>query len=397
MISPISNIKYIDSTHTLEKGDVFLCIPSAERFISHALEKQCKAVIKVSKSQLGPLSSHVLGHPSKALTVIGVTGTNGKTTVTHIISEALRRLNKKTLLIGTITHRLTTPDSVELHTMMRDFLNEGGDAVVMEVSSHGIDQHRIDGIEFDVKVLTNITHDHLDYHGTFEHYRDTKLRFMTHYPGIACMPEAYLNDDVFFSHSLKGEFNDQNIKAAIAVLRALGISDKESAECLSKATPPEGRFQCIESADGLLVIIDYAHTPDGLYVVSKEAKAIAKKRNGTLITVFGCGGNRDKQKRPKMGKAASEWADYIILTSDNPRDEDPDIIIDDIIPGLHHSQYRRYIDRKEAIYDALKHATNNDVVLIAGKGHEKVQVIGSCSVPFSDVETVQSYFEEENI
>lgn len=392
MIRPISNIKYSDSTINLKQGDVFLCVPNGERFISQAINKGCKAVLKVAKSQLGPLSSVLLEHPSKHLTVIGVTGTNGKTTVTHIIAEALRRLNKKTLLIGTISHRLTTPDSVELQTMMRDFLKSGGDAVVMEVSSHGIDQHRIDGIEFNVKVLTNITHDHLDYHHTFEAYRKTKLTFMTEYPGVSCMPDDYLNSTLSFSHSLKGDFNIENMKAAASALFSLGLSGATVDGCLIHATAPEGRFQCVSAPNGTLVIIDYAHTPDGLYVVSKEAKKLAMDKQGKLITLFGCGGNRDTFKRPKMAEVASKFADSVVLTSDNPRDEHPEKIMDDIVPGLVHDRYHRYSDRKEAIYYALGEAKENDVVLIAGKGHEKVQVIGSVSLPFSDIDTVNTYF-----
>jgi len=385
---------YTDTTENLVEGDVFFATPKGERFIASALEKKAKGILKVDQTQLAVCAARLADHPSRKLMVIGVTGTNGKSTVTHLIAEALKKLGKNTLLIGTLSHRLTTPGSLELQKLMSDFLHNGGDAVVMEVSSHGIDQGRVYGIDFDVKILTNITHDHLDYHGSFEAYKQVKLQFMTSYSGISCYPESYQSLALSFSHQLMGEFNKQNLRAALAGLHALGFNDEQCVMALSGATPPVGRFQCVSSQDQPLVIVDYAHTPDGLNVVSDEARMLAQSRQGQLITVFGCGGNRDKTKRPAMGQVAEHYADFVVVTSDNPRFEDPQTIIDDIAKGLVTDRYCCIVDRREGIYAALRRAKPNDVVLIAGKGHELYQEIQGETISFSDASVVQSFFQE---
>jgi UDP-N-acetylmuramoyl-L-alanyl-D-glutamate--2,6-diaminopimelate ligase len=394
MTSAISNENYTDNSLTLKNGDVFLCLPKGERFITQALSLGAKAIIKVKRPALSSVAAYLFGDPSQNLIVIGITGTNGKTTVAHLLSNAFKNLGKKTLVIGTLTHRLTTPDSLELQSMMRCFHDSGGEVVVMEVSSHGIDQHRIKGINFDIKVLTNITHDHLDYHQTFIHYKETKLRFMNEYSGISCFPEHYLKEKINFKHKLFGVFNDENMKAAYSVLLQLGVSEIESVAALETVEAPEGRFQCVNIQDEALFIIDYAHTPDGLDVVSKEASLLAEKQGGRLIIVFGCGGDRDKDKRAKMGKIAETYADVAVVTSDNPRNEDPMTIINEIILGMQGSDYVVQVDRYLAIKMAVNISTKSDVVLVAGKGHEHVQIIGSKKLPFNDKLVIQDLLKK---
>ena len=279
-------------------------------------------------------------HPSRNLYVIGITGTNGKTTVSHLIGEVLKAAGYNPFVLGTLNsgnNDLSTPESVDITNFMNAHLEQGGTHFVMEVTSEGIDQARILGVDFNIKILTNITQDHLDYHLTFEHYEKTKMGFMNE--GLA-----------------------------------------------HKIFPHNFNIEPIDFETRLLV--DFAHTPDGLENVLRTAKKIASSRNGRLLVLFGCGGNRDREKRPLMGKIASEKADLLVVTDDNPRQEDSQKILKEIVNGIH-PDFQSFVviqNRANAIDYIIKQSRNNDVVILAGKGHETTQINFSGSIHFDDRE-----------
>lgn len=390
---------YCYDSRKIKPGDVFLCLPGGDSYIPQALEKGAVSYLKVTRAEMAELVNKALDFPSRHLTVIGITGTNGKTTVCHLITEALKTAGYKPSAQGTLTGSLTTPESLDTLTAMRRHLDNGGTHFVMEVSSHAIHQQRIAGIEFDVKVLTNITHDHLDYHGSFEEYRNVKLSFMKSDNGHAIYPEDFEKETIWFSHQLKGTFNELNLKAAIAVLHYLKVDDAAIEAALSRVTAPSGRFELIDAGQPFLVVVDFAHTPDGLENVLKEARILAEKRGGFLRTLFGCGGDRDKAKRPVMGHIASSYSDYAIIAPDNPRTERLESINEDIIRGISvpESRYEVINDREEAIRQLIMSAHPNDVLVIAGKGHESYQILNSGTVPFSDQETARKMIKERLI
>jgi len=330
-------------------------------------------------------------HPSRDLCVIGVTGTNGKTTVAYLIGEVLRAAGYKTFVLGTLNsgnRDLSTPEGPDITNFMEAHLKHGGTHFVMEVTSEGIDQDRINGVEFDVKILTNITQDHLDYHKTFENYKNTKLRFMKAGAAHKIYPENFHNTPVLFIPRLLGNFNLRNIQTAIVALRHMGISETHIHQTLSSCLPPRGRMEGIEMGQSYLVLVDYAHTPDGLENVLKTGQSLAKERNGRLLVLFGCGGNRDRGKRPKMGKIASIFADFLVVTDDNPRLESGSEIMADIVDGMA-SDFHEYVlvqDRKAAIELIINECRKNDVVILAGKGHETIQVNEFGGVHFDDRE-----------
>jgi len=330
-------------------------------------------------------------HPSTSLFVIGITGTNGKTTVSHLIGEVLKKAGCTPFVLGTLNSGnkdLSTPESVDIAKFMRAHLAKGGTHFVMEVTSEGIDQGRINGIDFDMKILTNITQDHLDYHKTFEHYEQTKLDFMR--AGNCCklFPNDFEGEPIDFTTKLLGNFNLLNIKAAARALRHMGILEKHTRQTLSTCAPPRGRFESVDLGQPYMVLVDYAHTPDGLKNVLEAAKKIAVDRNGRLLVLFGCGGDRDRGKRPKMGKIASDMADFLAITDDNPRSEDGDHIIGEIqrgfTPGFH--DYVLIKNRKQAIAFIINNSQKNDVIVLAGKGHELYQEFATETLYFDDRE-----------
>ena len=374
------------SSKEVTKGDTFICYPKGERYISEALSNGATCVLRLTRYEAGHYACQYYNNPSQSLSVIGVTGTNGKTTVTWFVHNAINQLGGKSALQGTLNSRLTTPEAPETHHNMARHLKQGGTHFVMEVSSHAIDQGRLSGITFDVKYLTNITHDHLDYHGSFQRYHDIKMSFVGN-------TENNSSISVPPSPHIKGAFNRDNLKATKKILLSLGYKEKEIDPILVTLSPPPGRFEQLHDAP--LIIIDYAHTPDALHRVLVESRQLISQ-TGKLYVIIGCGGDRDRQKRAKMGQISSESADYAIFTQDNPRSEDPNAIITEMIAGVaskNRNHVRSINDRAEAIEHVIKKLTPHDGVVIAGKGHEDVQYIGSKKIPFSDQKVASQFIE----
>ncbi|GAB2895330.1 UDP-N-acetylmuramoyl-L-alanyl-D-glutamate--2,6-diaminopimelate ligase [Microvirgula aerodenitrificans] len=388
------------------------------------------------RARAGVIASHRLGDPSRAMTVIGVTGTNGKTSITTWLAQALTLNNRKTALIGTVgngffgeladsTH--TTPDPVTVQTSLAGFRRQGASAVAMEVSSHGLDQHRVNGVAFTTAVFTNLTRDHLDYHGTMEAYGAAKERLF-HWVGLR---HAIINADDAFGRELAtraeagrvitygidqgdvrtrkfiasldglhldvvtpwgeghidspllGRFNASNLLACLAALCANGVALDEACRILGRIQPARGRMQRVGSGDEPRVVVDYAHSPDALEK-ALGALAVLRPAGGRLFCVFGCGGDRDRGKRPMMGAIAEQLADITVVTSDNPRTEAPQAIIDDIVAGMRAPGHVD-ADRRAAIRWAVSNARSGDMILVAGKGHEEYQDIKGVKHTFSDV------------
>jgi UDP-N-acetylmuramoyl-L-alanyl-D-glutamate--2,6-diaminopimelate ligase len=375
------------------------------------------------------------GEPSKSLDVVGVTGTNGKTTTTHMIARILSVARRPCGIIGTIgavfaehTWPLqnTTPLPPELHGLLARMKSLGATAVAMEVSSHALALDRVEDIHFAVGVFTNISRDHLDFHRTMEAYAAAKRRlFSLSRAAVINIDDEYGalwasairrqipvvtyslkgNADLVARHvetnvharsfvldgrdfvvPMAGAFNVANALAAIGVARSLGIDDALSAEALYKLPPVEGRMEYV--GDGVLaVFVDYAHTPDAL---EQALEALRPDAEDGLTVVFGCGGDRDRGKRPEMGAVAARFADRVIVTSDNPRTEDPQAIVDEIVAGIGSHPHTVVLDRQEAIECAIEEAVPGEVILIAGKGHEKYQIIGSTTNPFDDIEVARA-------
>ena len=331
------------------------------------------------------------GHPSEDLYVIGITGTNGKTTVSYLIGEVLKAAGHKPFVLGTYNsgnHELSTPEKPDIIRFMSDHLEQGGTHFVMEVTSEGIDRDRIHGIDFDIKILTNITQDHLDYHKTYAHYEKTKMGFMRKGLSHKIYPKGFRDEVLDFEPQLLGDFNYLNIQAAVIALRHIGICETTIRETLSSCAAPRGRMERVEVGQPYMVLVDYAHTPDGLENVLKTAKDIAQARGGNLSVVFGCGGNRDRTKRAQMGKIAGDFADLTVITDDNPRDEDGQTIMDEVFSGVVASERSCVLikERRAAIAYAINNAEKNDVVILAGKGHETLQTSKGETVHFDDRE-----------
>jgi UDP-N-acetylmuramoyl-L-alanyl-D-glutamate--2,6-diaminopimelate ligase len=381
---PTMNYHY--DSRNIRPGDTYICLPGGEKFIADAQLRGAIATLTMDRVALGNFSNQLFDTPSQRIPLIGVTGTNGKTTVTHLICAGLIAAGYKPALIGTLNAPLTTPESLYVNQTMAEHIANGGTHFVMEVSSHAISQNRIAGLHFAVKVLTNITQDHLDYHKTFEAYRDTKLGFMGDGNAVALYPESYQKHDLPFPVPLPGMFNYHNFQAAMAALRALGIPDDQFIPGLATATAPPGRFEAIHAGQPFLVIVDYAHTPDGLENVLTESRRLAEARGGKTRVLFGCGGDRDRGKRPKMAAIAAQYADTVVITSDNPRTESPTQIFADILAGLTDTTtpYQVIEDRREAIFALIAQAQPADVLMIAGKGHETVQILADKTIPFDD-------------
>ncbi|RRO15003.1 UDP-N-acetylmuramoyl-L-alanyl-D-glutamate--2,6-diaminopimelate ligase [Flavobacteriaceae bacterium 14752] len=405
--------------------------------------------IKVNDTReaLAYMASNFYDNPSSKLKLIGVTGTNGKTTVTTLLYQLFLKLGYPVGLISTVRilineeefpTRLTTPDSITINQHINQMCDAGVEYVFMEVSSHGIDQKRSLGLDFDAAIFTNLSHDHLDYHKTFEAYRDVKKRFFDQLKKSAiaitnrddkngnymlqnCKAKTYtyalksyadykakIIENSFSGLHLKmndrevwtkviGEFNAYNLLAVYALAHLFDLDELESLKFISQLQPVDGRFEHFKSqTENISAIVDYAHTPDALKNVLQTINSIRTK-NENVITVVGCGGNRDKTKRPKMGQIAAHYSDQVIFTSDNPRDEDPDEIIKDIEKGVeaqHQQKTLSIAHRKEAIKTACKIAKPNDIILIAGKGHETYQEIKGERKDFDDMEIVKSYLNQ---
>lgn len=365
----------------IKPGDKFICLPKGEQYIEEALANGASEVIKMSHEELASYAKKIFHNPSKHLKTIGITGTNGKTSVGYFTQYLLNKLGQKAAFQGTITQSLTTPDILETYAAMSEHLSNGGTHFIMEASSHGIDQHRVTGIEFYITCLTNITPEHLDYHVTFEAYKNIKINFMKR-GQISIFPED------FESVSLKnnpftGGFLLKNLQAATKITMACGYSLDEIEPHLVPITPPPGRYELLPVNQPFKVIVDYAHTSDALEKLLIEVKK--EPDLNRLILVFGCGGDRDRLKRPVMGKIAQQYADKIFVTNDNPRSEDPNTIIEEILSGMTKSADVSVIpDRDKAITAAIADANENDIVVLAGKGHEKIQILKEGQIPFDD-------------
>lgn len=475
------------NTQQIQAGDLFIAIKGqhfdGRTYLQEAIAKGASAIICEAQglnaflattshaipiipvmdldTLLGKLAKRFYGDPSKTLDVIGVTGTNGKTTSSYILAQALSRLKKPCGVLGTLGYgfiphltdcALTTPDAVSLQKYLYQMKNDGAKAVAMEVSSHGLMQNRVNAIDIKSALFTNLTQDHLDYHGTMEAYSRAKqklfqfsslqravintdspyaekmLRAISHKIPVACYSlQPHMTSTTFkntlpicvksltqnhkgivaeldtawgegiLRSPLLGEFNVSNLLGVLGELCLQGFALEEALNALSFAMSAPGRMQRIGGIRTPQIIIDYAHTPDALEKSLKAARVHCERR---LWCVFGCGGDRDKDKRSKMGHIAAQYADRIVITSDNPRTEEPSAIIEDIWQGVAAEQIEKVIkeiDRKNAIEYAIKHALPVDTILVAGKGHENYQIIGKELLPFSDAQVACDILGEEII
>lgn len=468
--------KLTAGSNDVEQNDIFFAIKGfvtdGNKYVKDALSKGAKAVItdgdpgiidgrihKVADARktMAQMSSAFYGFPSAKMKMAGVTGTNGKTTVTSMINFVLQSLGKKTGLIGTngnyINKRFlktehTTPDAIELNRILKEMCDEGVEIAVMEVSSHSLALCRVYGIEFDIAVFTNLTPEHLDFHGNMDSYFETKKMLFDSLKRIGAkglQPAAIYNcndeygskivsgseaeriaygfgcgtftakkidmdingmsfevlvprngediDSIKIKTKLTGKFNVSNILAAIAALHSLHVSYKDIVKHIAEFNSVDGRFNRIKLNNGADAIIDYSHTPDSLLKALTTIREILDESGskGKIITVFGCGGNRDKAKRPMMGNIAVANSNEVIITSDNPRDEEPMSIIEDIKAGISRDNYTVEEDRELAIKKAIEMSRKGDVILIAGKGHETYQEIKGVKHHLSDRELAEKY------
>ncbi len=453
----------VSDSREIEKGALFLAYPGGESdgrdYVRDAIKKGAAAIIwdaenftwkkswKIEnlaienlKQQAGRIADQFYKRPSYKLWTIGVTGTNGKTSVTQWLGQCLRFLDRKTAVIGTMGYGMpgqvlpsmnTTPDAVLLQGLLAEYINQKAEVVAMEVSSHGLDQGRVNGVHFDVAILTNLTRDHLDYHGSFKKYKESKKRLFA----TQGLKVAVLNADDTFGLELKkeldgkgvstltygidagdvraskirftnngfkflvttpdgeatvganllGRFNVYNVLAVLSTLLVSKVTLDDAVKAITNIQTVAGRMQKLGGGVMPLVVVDYAHTPNALENV---LKALKDQTKGRVICVFGCGGDRDKGKRALMGKVVSELADALVVTSDNPRNEDPMQIIQEILEGVS-GEYAIEEDRAKAIGAAIANAGVEDTVLIAGKGHELYQEIKKEKQHFSDVEEAE--------
>ena len=379
---------YTYDSRKVNAGDSFICLPKGETFIEDALNRGANDVVHMSRKEFAESANEYFDYPTQKVCLIGITGTNGKTSVSYFAAQLLEALGHKVLVIGTINSPLTTPESWDILSKIKQHVDQGGTHVVLEVSSHGIDQKRVFGFDFNVKCLTNITHDHLDYHKTFENYKRTKMEFMIDYPGLSIYSDDLIPISQDLIPQLGGGFHQKNTASALAICEGLNIDRSELLHLLSQLQAPMGRFQTLEFGQPFTVIIDFAHTPDALEKLLIDALEIANGNNDRLRVVFGCGGDRDVAKRPAMGGVAANFSKYIYLTADNSRSEAPLAIIDNIKEGIQDASLIRHVlpDRHDAIALAIKDAKKDDVLVIAGKGHETKQVLKHMSYYFNDVD-----------
>ena len=433
----------------VEKGAAAVVL--SDRAFMHDAKDVTYILVENTDKALGLMASKWFGEPSKALTLVGVTGTNGKTTIATLLYKLVRALGHKAGLLSTVVNYIedeavpathTTPDAIELNGLLRRMVDAGCEYAFMEVSSHAIAQERIAGLDFDGALFTNLTRDHIDYHKTFDNYRDTKKRL---FDGLKKSAFAVTNKDdknglvmtqnckaevkTYSTRSLAdykaqileegfegmmlningkevfvplvGRFNVSNLLCIYGAALCLGFEELEVLRVLSTLKPVNGRFETIRSPKGWTAIIDYAHTPDAVDNVISTIREIidgqkskVESRKPRLITVIGCGGNRDKGKRPMMAQIAKRGSEQLILTSDNPRDEEPAAILNDMKAGLTEEELRSTLvieDREAAIQTACTLAQKGDVILVAGKGHEDYQIIKGVKHHFDDHEVVRRY------
>lgn len=459
-------------SRVVERGDLFVCLRGSRfdghAFVTEAYQRGARCfvvereptevdqltevtVVRVPETRavIPTIADRFYGHPSGELTLVGVTGTNGKTTTTYLIEAVLREGGELVGLVGTIAYRCgdqvrpadrTTPEAPDLQRLLREMRDAGATGAVLEVSSHALALGRVEGCEFDVAVFTNLTQDHLDFHGDLEGYFQAKARLFTGLAGPrtkARAPVAVLNQDdptverfqsvvrgrvltygtgstamvraeaaavsaagirarvvtpsgpFEIVSDLVGRHNLSNLLAAAATGIALEIPPDRIAAGLARGEPVPGRFERIKAGQPFTVVVDYAHTPDALGRVLQTARELTQ---GQLVVVVGCGGDRDRGKRPLMGEVAARLADLAVLTSDNPRSEDPEQILAQTAAGARQTGRPTVclVDRREAIHEALRRAGPGDLVLIAGKGHEQYQIIGDQAFPFDDREVARA-------
>jgi len=469
---PITRL--VTDSRAVQRGDTFVACPGektdARQFISDAIEKGANAVIWESRNfvwndtwqipnlgiadlrhKTGWLADAIYGSPSGKLWMVGITGTNGKTSTCHWVAQALTDNSRQCAMIGTLGNGFagkleaganTTPDGVNVHGLLADYLRDGALAVAMEVSSHALAQGRVNGVRFDVALHTNLSRDHLDYHGDMENYAASKRKLFEWdrlkyavlnlddefgaklaeqlrdetveaigygmsdaaiqlagqlgirmvYGHLVEMSGHGLQLDVHaswggakLSSALIGRFNAANLLGTLAVLLVSGVDLSDAVRSLSRVQAVAGRMQRVGNEQQPTVIVDYAHTPDALEKVLLALREVGAPAGSRLICVFGCGGDRDRGKRAMMGKVAERFSDWCIVTSDNPRSEDPQEIITEIVGGMSSDNHEIIVERAAAIQRAINRAQQFDTVLIAGKGHEGYQEINGVKHPFSDV------------
>lgn len=465
----IPNISW--DSKRVKANSLFICVRSKNvdrhNYASAAIDKGAAAlivdrsiesiprhitVIKVENTRkaMAFIANTFYDEPSKGFNLIGITGTNGKTSVSFFIAKILEYLGRKAGIIGTIENCIgdkilktekinpTTPDSMELQASFAEMVKEGVTDALVEVTSTALDKHRVDNCDFDIGIFTNLSQDHLDEHGTMENYKKAKMKLfkMCRLGIINADDEVY--DDIkknascdvitygiespadFMAKNIKysengitftlnfcgsnknvqlntlGKFNVYNSLASIAACYFLGIPIDVILDALSNITGVRGRFESVPNTKGYSIIVDYAHSPDSLKNILTSVRELTEKK---VIVVFGCGGNRDKTKRPIMGEISGKFSDFCIITSDNPRKENPNTIIEDIEKGMKKTQcsYEKIPDRKMAIFAALTKSQAGDIVIIAGKGHENYQILGEKIIHFDDVEVVKEYFQNEEV
>lgn len=457
----IREVRY--DSRAVQAGDLFVAIrgfaTDGHQYISKALEQGAVAVVceeapagvpavvvDNARQALAEIAANRFGHPADSMVMLGVTGTNGKTTTTYLVKHMLEDAGHKVGLIGTnqnligdevIETERTTPESYELHALFARMRDAGCTHVIMEVSSHSLVLDRVHGIRFAVGAFTNLTQDHLDFHKTMEEYRKAKaMLFAISDKGVinldddaaqamladakcpcltfSCEKDAadltaknirLHADGVEFVATTKGEiarvklpipghFSVENALAALGMVLQTGMPLSDAAHSLATASGVKGRVEVVPTDTDYTVLIDYAHTPDGVENVLRAVRGFAK---GRVVALFGCGGDRDRTKRPKMGKIAAELADFCVVTSDNPRTEDPKAIIDDILEGMQgiKTPMQVIVDRPEAIYWALAHAKKDDVIVLMGKGHETYQEVNHVKHHMDEREIVASFFSNK--
>lgn len=457
----VAAVRY--DSRAVRPGDVFVAIrgfaTDGHQYIDKALAQGACAVVceeapegvpavvvEDSRKALAEISANYFGHPADGMVMIGVTGTNGKTTTTYLIKHILEACGHKVGLIGTNQNLIgdtvleterTTPESCELHALFAQMREAGCTHAVMEVSSHSLALHRVHGIRYAVGAFTNLTQDHLDFHRTMEEYRRAKaMLFAVSAQGVINLDDpaagkmladaqcptltfsassdganlsakniSLHGDGVDFICTMEGSlarvhlgipgmFSVHNALAALGTAVALGVPLEQAANALGSAAGVKGRAEVVPVPADYTVLIDYAHSPDGVENILRAVRGFAK---GRVIALFGCGGDRDRTKRPKMGAIAARLADFCIVTSDNPRTEEPEAIIADILAGMQDSKTPREVicDRREAIQWALRHARRNDTLVLMGKGHETYQEICHIKHHLDEREEVQKYFSEK--
>lgn len=444
-----------DDSRVVEEGYLFVCIKGASFdghsvagdmiakgaaavVCDHDLGLDNQVIVDDTRSAYSPICANFFGNPADSLSLIGLTGTNGKTTTTFLIKQILENVGKKVGLVGTVQNMVgdeiypahyTTPDPHELQSLFRKMVDAGCDYCVMEVSSQALAQGRVAGLNFHIGAFTNLTQDHLDYHKTWENYFDAKKMLfkacdiavtnvddeygLAIVSDLSCDIVTYAVDNINSNYTAKnvqfmpggvkyelvgdkigrvdcpipGRFSVYNSLCAATVALALGIDFDTVLVAISKCQGVKGRIEVVPTGTDYTVIIDYAHSPDGLENIITSLKEIAK---GRVVTVFGCGGDRDRTKRPKMGKIAADLSDFCVVTSDNPRSENPSLIIEDILEGMKDTDtpYEVVESRRDAIAWAMNNAQPDDIILLAGKGHETYQILPTGTIHFDEREVV---------